>query len=304
MEVILKLKIPASTANLGVGFDSIGMALNKYLYMDIKEIQGDQWEFNYFNEELETLPKDNSNYIYKVAQLVAKKYQVELPALNIDMRSDIPLARGLGSSASALVGALYVANHFGNIQLSQYELLQLATEIEGHPDNVAPTIYGGLISGYYNSESKVTDVARIDVPKVDVILTIPPYELKTEESRKALPDTFSHANAVKNSAISNTMICALIQHKYDLAGKMMEQDGFHEPYRQHLIPEFEKIRNISKAHHAYATVISGAGPTVLTLSPREHSGEIVRTLKNEMSHCISELVTINEVGVIEEVVYQ
>lgn len=79
------------------------------------------------------------------------------------MRSDIPLARGLGSSASALVDALYIANYFGNIQLSQYELLQLATEIEGHPDNVAPTIYGGLISGYYNPDTKVTDVTRIDV---------------------------------------------------------------------------------------------------------------------------------------------
>ena len=100
------------------------------------------------------------------------------------------------------------------------------------------------------------------------------------------------------------MICALIQHKYELAGKMMEQDGFHKPYRQHLIPEFATIRQISKAHNAYATVISGAGPTVLTMSPREHSGEIVRTLKKDMSHCISELVTINEVGVIEEVVYQ
>ena len=106
------------------------------------------------------------------------------------MRSDIPLARGLGSSASALVGALYIANYFGNIQLSQYELLQLATEIEGHPDNVAPTIYGGLISGYYNPDTKVTDVARIDVPKVDIIITIPPYELKTEDSRNALPETF------------------------------------------------------------------------------------------------------------------
>lgn len=304
MEAMLKLKIPASTANLGVGFDSIGMALNKYLHMNIKAIQGDNWEFNYFNEELESLPKDKSNYIYQVAQKVANKYDVDLPALSIDMRSDIPLARGLGSSASALVGALYIANYFGNIQLSQYELLQLATEFEGHPDNVAPTIYGGLISGYYNPDTKVTDVARIDVPKVDIILTIPPYELKTEDSRQALPDTFSHSNAVRNSAISNTMICALIQHKYELAGKMMEQDGFHEPYRQHLIPEFASIRQISKAHHAYATVISGAGPTVLTMSPREHSGEIVRTLKKDMSHCISELVTINEVGVIEEVVYQ
>ncbi|HCG76109.1 MULTISPECIES: homoserine kinase [Staphylococcus] len=304
MEEVLKLKIPASTANLGVGFDSIGMALDKYLYMSIRRIEGRDWEFLYYSPELESLPKDESNYIYKVAQEVAQKFNVTLPCLQIEMRSDIPLARGLGSSASALVGALYIANYFGNIQLSQYELLQLATEIEGHPDNVAPTIYGGLISGYYNPDTKVTDVARIDVPKVDIIITIPPYELKTEDSRNALPETFSHKAAVQNSAISNTMICALIQHKYKLAGKMMEQDGFHEPYRQHLIPEFGQVRQISREHDAYATVISGAGPTILTLSPREYSGELVRTLRDKVTNCISELVTINEVGVIDEVVYQ
>lgn len=83
-----------------------------------------------------------------MAQQVASKYNVKLPSLSVEMRSDIPLARGLGSSASALVGALYIANYFGNIQLSKYELLQLATEIEGHPDNVAPTIYGGLLAGF------------------------------------------------------------------------------------------------------------------------------------------------------------
>ena len=240
MKPSLHLKIPASTANLGVGFDSIGMAINKYLYLYVEEAEGSNWEFRYLNEELESLPKDKSNYIYTVALQVAEKYNVTLPNLKVSMRSEIPLARGLGSSASALVGALYIANYFGNIQLSKYELLQLATDIEGHPDNVAPTIYGGLLAGYYNPETKETNVAHIDIPDVDVILTIPTYELKTEDSRRVLPDKYSHEKAVQNSAISNTMICALIQHNYDLAGKMMTQDGFHEPYRQHLILEFEK----------------------------------------------------------------
>ena len=148
MEEVLKLKIPASTANLGVGFDSIGMALDKYLHMSIRKIERANWEFLYYSSELEGLPKDENNYIYQTALNVARKYNVTLPSLQIEMRSDIPLARGLGSSASALVGALFIANYFGNIQLSKYELLQLATEIEGHPDNVAPTIYGGLIAGF------------------------------------------------------------------------------------------------------------------------------------------------------------
>ena len=109
------------------------MAINKYLYLYVEEAEGSNWEFKYLNEELDSLPKDKSNYVYKVAQQVAEKYNVTLPNLKVSMRSEIPLARGLGSSASALVGALYIANYFGNIQLSKYELLQLATEIEGHP---------------------------------------------------------------------------------------------------------------------------------------------------------------------------
>lgn len=300
----LHLKIPASTANLGVGFDSIGMALNKFLYLDVKISDKGYWSFNHIGPNVEGLPTDNSHYIYQIAQKVAHKYNVVLPSLEVEMRSEIPLARGLGSSASALVGALYIANYFGDIELSKYELLQLATEFEGHPDNVAPTIYGGLVLGYYNPETKVTDVSYIDTPKVDVIITVPSYELRTIDSRNALPDTFSHKKAVQNSAISNTMISALIQHNYVLAGKMMEQDGFHEPYRQELIPEFQTIKGLAKQYLAYATVISGAGPTVLTMIGPERSGELVRELKRTFENCRSELVTINETGVELKVLYQ
>ncbi|MBO3064353.1 homoserine kinase [Staphylococcus shinii] len=300
----LHLKIPASTANLGVGFDSIGMALNKFLYLDVKISDNGYWSFNHIGPNVEGLPTDNSHYIYQIAQKVAHKYNVVLPSLEVEMRSEIPLARGLGSSASALVGALYIANYFGDIELSKYELLQLATEFEGHPDNVAPTIYGGLVLGYYNPETKVTDVSYIDTPKVDIIITVPSYELRTIDSRNALPDTFSHKKAVQNSAISNTMISALIQHNYVLAGKMMEQDGFHEPYRQDLIPEFQTIKGLAKQYLAYATVISGAGPTVLTMIGPERSGELVRELKRTFENCRSELVTINETGVELKVLYQ
>ncbi|MBX8992590.1 MULTISPECIES: homoserine kinase [Staphylococcus] len=299
----LHLEIPASTANLGVGFDSIGMALNKFLTLDVSEIEGSEWQFHHFGPHIESLPTDDTHYIYQVAQQVAKRYNVSLPALEIKMHSEIPLARGLGSSAAALVAALFIANYFGDIELSQYELLQLATEFEGHPDNVAPTIYGGLVLGYYNPDTRVTDVSYIDTPKVDIVITIPSYELQTTESRNALPDQLTHQQAVRNSAISNTMISALIQHNYALAGKMMGQDGFHEPYRQHLIPEFRTVKAMAKMHGAYATVISGAGPTMLTMVPPEKSGELVRALKEKFKNCKSELVTINEAGVKQQIIY-
>ncbi|EHJ07469.1 homoserine kinase [Staphylococcus simiae] len=304
MSDILELTIPASTANLGVGFDSIGMALDKFLFLSVQKSNSANWEYDFLDEASKSLPADETNFIYQVAQQVAQKYNVTLPALHITMRSEIPLARGLGSSASALVGAIYIANYFGNIQLSKYEILQLATEIEGHPDNVAPTIYGGLIAGYYNDITNKTSVAHIDIPDVDIVVTIPFYELRTVESRKALPSHLSHNEAVKSSAISNTMICALAQHNYDLAGELMQQDGFHEPYRQPLIKEFADIKAIAQEFQAYATVISGAGPSILTFSRKEKSGALVRHLNKQFSTCHSELVDINKTGVLERIIYE
>ncbi|PTG56452.1 homoserine kinase [Staphylococcus chromogenes] len=299
----LTLKVPASTANLGCGFDSVGMALNKYLIIEAQPIQSNSWKFVHDGACLEGLPTDESHYVYKIAQQVAERFDVKLPSLEIKMYSDIPLARGLGSSASALVGALYIANYFGDIELSKYELLQLATEIEGHPDNVAPTIYGGLVVGYHNAETLGTDVAHIDIPDVDFIVTIPSYPLATEKARSVLPESISHKDAVKFSAISNTMISALIQHNYELAGKMMEQDGLHEQYRQHLLPDFEVVKQLGKQFDAYATVLSGAGPTILTMIKKEQSGPLVRALRKYVKTCHSELVTVNTQGVKSKVIF-
>lgn len=293
----LILKVPSSTANLGVGFDSIGMALDKYLEVEAEISKDNAWHFEHIGPHLINLPTDETHYITQIAKKAVSKYDRKMPALTLKMFSDIPLARGLGSSASALVTGLYLANHFADLKLSKYELLQLATEIEGHPDNVAPTIYGGLVVGVYDSTLNQTDVSYIDIPKVDIIATVPKYELSTEKARKVLPETLSLKDAVKYSAISNTMISALIQHNYELAGKMMMKDGFHEPYRQHLIPEFEDIKALALNHNAYATVISGAGPTVLTFIKKELSGKLVRALQQQFEDCDSELVTINQFGV-------
>ncbi|MGV3243868.1 homoserine kinase [Staphylococcus sp. 11261D007BR] len=297
----LELKVPASTANLGCGFDSVGMAFNKFLYLTIQLSDTNEWSFVHEGPNLEGLPTDESHYIYQIANQVAQKFNVQLPGLIIKMDSDIPMARGLGSSASALVAALYIANYFGDIELSKYELLQLATEIEGHPDNVAPTIYGGLVVGYYDDQDNQTDIAHIDIPDTDFIITVPKYELSTEKSRSVLPQEVNHKDAVKYSAISNTMISALIQHNYELAGRMMEKDGLHEPYRQHLIPEFEEIKSIAHKYQAYATVLSGAGSTMMTMVKKETSGALVRALRKEIPQCESELVTVNTQGVQQQV---
>lgn len=118
----LHLEIPASTANLGVGFDSIGMALNKFLTLDVAEIEGSEWQFHHFGPHIESLPTDDTHYIYQVAQQVAKRYNVSLPALEIKMHSEIPLARGLGSSAAALV-SLIISEILSYLNMSCYNWL-------------------------------------------------------------------------------------------------------------------------------------------------------------------------------------
>ena len=300
----LKLKVPASTANLGVGFDSIGLALNKFLYVEAEISEDQQWHFQHKGENLHDLPTDENHLIYQVVQFLEQRFEVAVPPLNITMRSEIPLARGLGSSASALVAGIYLADFFGHLQLSEFEMVEAATEIEGHPDNVAPVIYGGMVSGFYNSQTSETFISFIEPPHVNLVITVPSYELKTSDSRKVLPESFKHGEAAQYSAISNTMLSALIQHYYILAGKLMEMDGFHEPYRQKLIPEFEQVKNIAKEYKAYATVISGAGPTVLTLIDPSKSGKLVRRLNKELESCNSEIITINKSGIIAEKVYE
>ena len=160
----LKLKVPASTANLGVGFDSIGLALNKFLYVDAKLSDDNEWHFHHKGDNLNGLPTDRNHLIYQVVQFLEKKFDVHVPPLSVTMRSEIPLARGLGSSASALVAGIYLADFFGHLQLSEFEMVEAATEIEGHPDNVAPVIYGGMIAGFYNHDTKQTFISSIEPP--------------------------------------------------------------------------------------------------------------------------------------------
>lgn len=299
----LKLKVSASTANLGVGFDSIGLALNKFLYVEAEVSADDRWHFHHKGDNLHGLPTDEHHLIYQVVQFLEQKYDMSVPPLDVTMRSEIPLARGLGSSASALVAGIYLADFFGHLQLSEFEMVEAATEIEGHPDNVAPVIYGGMIAGFYNHETKETYISSIEPPYVNLVITIPSYELKTHDSRQVLPKSFEHEQAVQYSAISNTMLSALMQHDYQLAGMLMEMDGFHEPYRQDLIPEFQRVKALSREYHAYATVISGAGPTILTLIDPSKSGKLVRRLNKELPDCESELISVNKSGIIVEKVY-
>lgn len=266
----MKIRVPATSANLGPGFDSCGIALSQYLVIDILEVQ-DHW---YIEHDLgEDIPHDEGNLLLQTAIKLAPHMEPR----RLVMTSDIPLARGLGSSSSVIVAGIELAHRLGQLQLSVEEKIQIATEIEGHPDNVAPAIAGDFVVACY-VDGEVQSVKH-HFPDCDILAFIPKDELLTTESRSVLPETLPYQEAVAGSAIANVLIAAIIHGNLALAGKMMAQDRWHEKYRQHLIPHLSELRRIAYQEAAYGAFLSGAGPTVLVLCSPDKTDKLYQRMQ-------------------------
>lgn len=283
------ISVPATTANLGLGFDSMGMALVKYL--TIQAELSDTWSFTYTQEALEVLPADERNLVCQTAQQVAAKYQKTMPALAIEMTSDIPLTHGQGSSSSAIVAGIELANHYLNLNLSEREKVEIGSDIEGHPDNVGPCVTGDVFIGFYEDGQLYYEV--IELPNIQVIMTTPPYEISTAEARKALPEQYEKGQAIAQNAANNVMVLKMLHQDYPAMGALMMRDQFHEPYREHLIPEFMPLRQLGQELGAYATVISGAGPSILTLAAQNKANDILQAFQEAEPDCQHELLDIH-----------
>jgi len=268
------ISVPASSANIGPGFDSVGLAVKRYLTLEVSVDQ--EWKINHNHSYLPPNGHYKDHFIYQVAKNVAQTYHKKLSPCKVNVTSEIPLARGLGSSASAVIAGIELANQLCQLSLTTYEKLNIATDIEGHPDNVAPALLGGfVITATLDDELIYTKIEELNV---DIILYIPNIELTTNDARSVLPAKLTREKAACASGISNLFIAALLQENYSLAGKMMENDLFHEPYRAKLIPDYVNIRENAKKHGAYGTVISGAGPSMLSFVPREKSSSLAEAI--------------------------
>ena len=260
------ITVPGSTANLGPGFDSIGLGLS--LYLNLKVSLADKWTFIHKGEHVPADTTVENHLIYTVARDVAAKYHRELPACHVEMTSELPLARGLGSSAAAIVGAIELADVVCELGLSVQDKLNISSQIEGHPDNATASILGGLTVSAMDEEGIVD---TIHVPQVDAafVIYIPDIELKTSEARGVLPEQFSRSYAVRASANANMLAAALMMQDYERMGHYLEQDLFHEPFRAKLIPAYHEIHKVAKQEGAYGTALSGAGPTLISLVPHD-----------------------------------
>lgn len=290
-----RIKVPATTANIGAGFDSIGIALNLYLELDVRE--ADEWFFELASPSLKGLPTNEENMIFHIAKLMSMRFgRKELPTCHVKVSSDIPLARGLGSSSTAVIAGIALANELLSLQLSKEEIADLATEIEGHPDNVAPAIYGGCVIGHVDEGFE-----SIQIPienELNFITAIPDFEFETMYARSILPAYYSHKEAVKASSVANVSVAALMQKDWNLLGKMMKKDLFHQPHRKSLLPDFDRVVDALK-EDVYGTYLSGAGPTMIALADETAQNKLPEWEK-QFTHLEWKVLKADNVGLIVE----
>ena len=266
----MKIIVPATSANIGPGFDSVGIAVTRYLTIEVLE-PADAW---FIEHDLGAgIPTDEKNLLLSTALSIS----TDMHPHRIKMTSQVPLARGLGSSSSVIVAGIELANQLANLQLSDAEKLRIATEIEGHPDNVAPAIFGNMVIASYIGED--VQYVTADFPSCDLVAFVPSYQLKTSDSRNVLPKEWSYKEAVAASSVANVAIAALLKGDLLTAGRSIESDHFHERYRQSLVKEFPQVKEVAHAHGAYATYLSGAGPTIMNLLAPEHTAAFVAALE-------------------------
>jgi homoserine kinase len=257
----VRVKVPASTANLGPGFDSLGMALNLYAWIDMAI--SEQTKIDLIGDQMHGIPTDKTNLIYKVAQMVFQEAGVSYPELYISMYSDIPLTRGLGSSASAIVGALAGANALIGNKFTEYELFQIASRLEKHPDNVGASLFGGIVVAFWDGE-KAESIRIEPDPNLEVLVAIPAFQLATEKARGVMPKVVPMKDAVFNLSHSSLLVAALITGNLGMIRHAMK-DALHQPYRAALIPGMKTLLEQAENHGALGVALSGAGPTMLAL---------------------------------------
>ena len=291
----MKIIVPATTANIGLGFDSIGIAVDLYLTLTVVE-PSNEWKIEHpFGE---VVPSNQENLIIETALAVCPTLQPH----HLVCESDIPMTRGLGSSSSAIVAGIELANQLGELNLTPQQKVEWATKLEGHPDNVAPAILGGLVVATYDEESQEVDYLQKEIQsEIQGIALIPDFELSTKASRQVLPSEFVYSKAVQASSRSNVLVAALWQEDWENVSRIVEKDLFHEPYRETLIPFLTPVRTLAKEKEAIGTYLSGAGPTVMVLSSKDKSTTIVEYLEehlpSELGNYNIQVLTVDQVGV-------
>jgi homoserine kinase len=255
-------RVPAGTSNLGAGFDTLGLALEIYLRVRIEPAS--KTEIVALGVDSAEIPTTSDNLILRVANRVAALRNRELPPFRITIANEIPLMRGLGSSAAAIIAGITCYELALQETLTEREIFKYAFEFETHPDNLSPALRGGLVAACQSSDSEVF-IANLSVaPGVKSVIVVPEFEVSTQKARSVLPQSYTRKDAVYNIQRSALIVGALTTGNWPLLQEAMN-DRVHQPYRASLIPGFEEILAL-RMPGMFGLALSGAGPTIFALA--------------------------------------
>ena len=294
---MVRLRIPASSANMGPGFDTLGVALNLYSRLEIEEIP-EGVVVNTINPKGFT-PRDENNLIYKAAMNVFEYTGYKAKGLKITQDSAIPMTRGLGSSSACIIGGMLAANVISGRKLAYKEILNLAAKMEGHPDNVAPALYGGFCVSVYDGNTAWCKSTKLN-PDIKFAVMIPDYFVATKKSREVLPEAVPFKDAVHNVSRASLLQAALISGDMSML-KTAVDDRLHQQYRKSYIDGFDEIFEKTYELGAKATYLSGSGPTIVSVIDEnyEEFNDGMKNFFKENSHdrnCM--ILSVDNVGAV------
>ena len=278
---MVRVRVPATAANLGPGFDVLGMALDVYNYIEM-ETADCGVEITVQGEGKGAIALDEGNIVNRAAAAVFKLAGAAPPGLRINLVNNIPVARGMGSSAAALVGGVLAANYLSSAGLSIDEMIDIAAEMEGHPDNVVPAAVGGITLCTQGSTGII--YGKIYPPEeLRAVVAVPDFELSTRAAREALPEAVPLKDAVFNIGRVSLFVYALQRGEMDLVAEAM-QDRLHQPYRMHLVPGMQDVFHAAKRAGALGAAISGAGPTLIALTTEGRTDAVSTAMRDAFAH--------------------
>lgn len=272
---MIKVKVPASSANMGAGFDTLGAALNLYSRIEVEETES--------GVMIETknagsfIPTDKTNLVYRAMDVVFRETGYAPKGLFIRQNSEIPVTRGLGSSSGCIIGGMLAANVLAGRVLSYSKILDLATEMEGHPDNAAPALYGGMCLSLRHNGHVFTRSIKIN-PRVKFAVMIPDFFVATKKSRGTLPDMISRKDASFNIQRALMFTYAMEHGDMEMLRYAVE-DKLHQPYRKSYINGFDEIMRHCYRCGAKAVYLSGSGPTMIAILDNNYY-EFARLMHN------------------------
>ncbi len=265
-ERTIRVRVPGTSANCGPGFDSLGLACDIYNDLELTLTTGPGLEIEMSGEGAENIPCDERNICWQSVQLLLDRAGVtEFKGARIHMLNRVPLSRGLGSSATAIVAGLKAANVIIGNRYNRHELLQFANEIEGHPDNVAPAIYGGFTINTV-TEGHVECFSLMPKLRLELVVAVPDFPLSTRKAREVLPEKVTRQEAVYNISRAAMLAAALVRGNERFL-KTAFDDALHQPYRAALIPGMYEVFRAAREAGAIGANLSGAGPCLIAYVP-------------------------------------